>query len=536
MADLEKLHVFRQLSKTYNSTHFELVQPTTTSWTLDLNHLQTTLQPPTDVNQWLNVLIQKEHHQELERVHEINAKHLGIRIVHKFLKWGQSRFNPESPKDFYDGTPAIKMDFGQQLVFDRSLVRQVRKLTLKFFDVDEHFVLDGLYVGQSSLQRFGQFIRLTPIPPELIESVQMWKCLSSSTGQSKIMSQLTDIESNHSKLTDIPTSLPLNSQYLSRVQPTSKNMEFQPYQMYPNNDNLTNVKSFINNDSTSTDNAISSTDSVESSIMSQLTSNNNYNYNKLTDIISQTPTGIERSDLVPLIVDHIMQWPAFVELMNTNQPEFQRQLSPTYLQSLVTLVSSSNYLKHQMHGLPVEFLNHIYGMSIDFNWLNYCQLNPDLEHVKSYHDAVRHYTLEGRFQERPYKIIQNTLPDVIKQPSIDNIIPSNKDMTNTFENGRHYDISNILEIQQSKTNNVEPSTNYLESPINNGTLTTDNVKLLINNSEPSTDNIPTGYYLESPINNDTSTTDNVKLLTNNAEPSTDNSSTGFGSWIYSFWE
>jgi len=64
------------------------------------------------------------------------------------------------------------------------------------------------------------------------------------------------------------------------------------------------------------------------------------------------------------------------------------------------------------------------GVPVDFNWLEYRSLHPDLKHISTYQEAVQHYCEHGKREGRAYKLPEGTAKPI----SAINIIPSDQPM------------------------------------------------------------------------------------------------------------
>lgn len=79
----------------------------------------------------------------------------------------------------------------------------------------------------------------------------------------------------------------------------------------------------------------------------------------------------------------------------------------------------------------------------NFDWLIYKNINPDLQHLKNYNDAVRHYNQHGKREGRPYTIDTVNMPT--EQPRMEKFISD-------------YDWVTYRPITSSATKNVIPKT------------------------------------------------------------------------------
>jgi hypothetical protein len=162
---LSRFEENRNYSRSIVSSHLSFVEPRPTPMAIKIARMKQVKTMPTEVIKWLDQVLLDEDKVAQATATKINARKLASRIVHKFFKWGNWRFYPNSRTDFYDGTDFPEGTQPQTLAFGGELREALLKL-MNLVEIHPDAILsnNSMYLGPESLNRFSEFIRVVPQP------------------------------------------------------------------------------------------------------------------------------------------------------------------------------------------------------------------------------------------------------------------------------------------------------------------------------------------------------------------------------------
>jgi hypothetical protein len=160
---LSKVERLRIRSQSIVSSHLAFTKPKPTPLQIKIRDMNQGKAMPDHVRQWLGQVSAEEQSIAQQSANEINASRLANRIVHKYLKYGATRFYPNSVIDFYDGSLSIGSS-PTTLTFCLELRDALHRLITQLgIDGDEILGANRMYLSNLSLERFGSFIKALPV-------------------------------------------------------------------------------------------------------------------------------------------------------------------------------------------------------------------------------------------------------------------------------------------------------------------------------------------------------------------------------------